>query len=94
MRVGVKDPRGPIVGLIFAALLLTSCGHAYTVECGPIGHLACAQYANRIVAIVRDNFPNREVSRITFLDTDYDADVLLDDGTHIPFGHRLALAIN
>jgi hypothetical protein len=92
--MGVRDPRGPIAGLVLAALLLTSCGQTYTVECGPIGHLACAQYAKRIIAVVRDNFPNRTVSRITFLDTQYDADVLLDDGTHVPFGHRLALASN
>jgi hypothetical protein len=80
--------RYPILGLLFGALLLTSCGPNYSLDCGPLGHTACAQRATQIVSVLKRNFPGRAVSRIVIQNLQGDAQVILDDGTEVGFGRR------
>lgn len=82
-----------VVVLVCAAALLTSCGQTYSIDCGPLGNAACADRVTQIVSVVKQNFPDRKVASIVVENALGDARVLLDDGTQIGFGRRLAALI-
>jgi hypothetical protein len=79
-----------IVALFCAVLFLTSCGHPYSLDCGPLDRTDCEHQATEIVSIVTRDNPGRSVTSIVFVNTSGDARVILDDGTEVGWGERLA----
>ncbi len=78
-----------ILGFLCAALMLTSCGHPYSLDCGPLDRAACEERATQIVSTVMKAFPSHSVSSIVIVNAAGHAKVLLDDGTEVGFGERL-----
>jgi hypothetical protein len=75
-----------LVGLLVTALLLASCGPAYTLDCGPLGRAACGQRAADIESMLRENFPDRTISSLVIVNAQGDSEVVLDDGTGVGIG--------
>jgi hypothetical protein len=74
--------------MVCAAVLLTSCGRPYALDCGPLVMQACEERAAAIVSGVSSAFAGRRVASIVILNIEGDARVILNDGTEVGFGRR------